>query len=216
MDHAVRNTGSLFSKVALLLTVALSITALGTFLGAGITSGWTIVTLIVLFFAGAFVVPFAADRSPTLGIIAYGGWSLVCGLFLGPCINLYVLQLGWQLVALAFIGTCGVMAVCGIIGALSGRDFSNMGTWLMIALLALIVVGVVNIFMAFSHLVGMMYAGVGMVVFALFFIFDFFRLSESENTWFDAIMLTMNIHLDFVNFFLYALRFLAEAYAASE
>jgi FtsH-binding integral membrane protein len=100
------------------------------------------------------------------------------------------------------------MAACGAIGALSGRDFSNMGKYLMFGLLALIVVGIVNIFVAFSTGVTIVYCLIGMAIFAGFFIFDFFRISKAENTWFNAITATMQIYLDFINFLLYLLRFL--------
>jgi FtsH-binding integral membrane protein len=154
-------------------------------------------------------VPFAAKKSTQAGLVALAIWTFISGLFLGPTINHYVAVLGWQTVFLSFLGTGGVMAACGAIGALSGRDFTNMGKYLMFALLALIVVGIVNIFVAFSTGVEIVYCLIGMAVFAGFFIFDFFRISKAENTWFNAITATMEIYLDFINFLLYLLRFIA-------
>lgn len=200
--------GGLFSKVSLLLTGTMAISAFGAYLGAGITSFWAIIALMIAFFAGAFIVPIAAKSSKEAGLVALAVWTFVSGLFLGPAMNHYVASLGWQTVFLAFLGTGGVMAACGAIGALSGRDFSNMGKYLMFALLALIVVGIVNIFVAFSTGVTIVYCLIGMAVFAGFFIFDFFRISKAENTWFNAITATMEIYLDFINFLLYLLRFL--------
>jgi FtsH-binding integral membrane protein len=201
--------GGLFSKVSLLMTISMCISALGTFLGAGITSIGAIIALAIAFLIGAFAVPFAAKKSTQAGLIALAIWTFISGLFLGPTINHYVAVLGWQTVFLSFLGTGGVMAACGAIGALSGRDFSNMGKYLMFALLALIVVGIVNIFVAFSTGVEIIYCLIGMAVFAGFFIFDFFRISKAENTWFNAITATMEIYLDFINFLLYLLRFIA-------
>ncbi len=200
--------GGLFSKVSLLLTASMGISALGTYLGSGITSLAAIIVLAIAFIAGAFIVPFAAKSSKEAGLIALAAWTFISGLFLGPTMNHYVASLGWETVFLAFLGTGGVMAACGAIGALSGRDFSNMGKYLMFALLALIVVGIVNIFVAFSSGVTIIYCLIGMAVFAGFFIFDFFRISKAENTWFNAITATMQIYLDFINFLLYLLRFL--------
>jgi FtsH-binding integral membrane protein len=48
-----------------------------------------------------------------------------------------------------------------------------------------------------------------MAVFTLFFLFDFFRLSEEEDTWEAAVLLTMKLYLDYINFLLYALRLIA-------
>lgn len=201
--------GGLFSKVALLLTGSMCLSALGTYVGAGITSLAAIIALAIAFIAGAFIVPFAAKSSKEAGLVALAGWTFISGLFLGPTINHYVASLGWNTVFLAFLGTGGVMAACGAIGALSGRDFSKMGWWLTIALLGLIVVGIFNIFVAFSTGVEIVYCLIGIAIFAGFFIFDFFRLSKADDNWFNAITGTMEIYLDFINVLLYLLRLIA-------
>jgi len=198
----------LFSKVSLLLTCTLLVSAAGTYLGAGITSYAAILALAVLFFLGAFLVPAAAKVSTASGLAALSIWTFISGLFLGPCIHSYVHALGWQTVCFAYLGTAGVMAICGAIGALSGLDFSNIGRWLLVALLVLIVVGIANIFIAFSQTINIVYCSVGMVVFAGFFLFDFFRLSKENDTWFNATELTMSIYLDYINFLLFLLRLL--------
>jgi len=202
--------GGLFSKISLLLTGAMCLSAVGSYLGSGITSFGAIIALMIAFFAGAFIVPFAAKSSKEAGILALAGWTFITGLFLGPTLNFYVHALGWQTVFLSFLGTGGVMAACGAIGALSGRDFSNMGKWLMFALLGLIVVGIVNIFVSFSTGVDIVYCLVGIAIFSLFFIFDFFRLSKAEDTWFNAIVGTMEIFLDFINVLLFVLRLILD------
>lgn len=198
--------GGLFSKVALLLTGAMGLSAVGSLLGAGITSLAGIIVLAIAFIAGAFFVPFAAKKSPQAGITALAVWTFISGLFIGPTLNFYVHALGGNLVFLCFLGTGGVMAACGAIGALSGRDFSNMGKWLMFALLGLIVVGIFNIFVAFSTGVDIVYCLIGIAIFAGFFIFDFFRLSKAEDNWFNAVTGTMEIYLDFINVLLFVLR----------
>lgn len=66
-------------------------------------------------------------------------------------------------------------------------------------------------FTGFGHSFNLLYSLAGMVIFAGYFVFDFFRLSRSENNDFNAVMITMNIYLDFVNFWLSLMRFIAEA-----
>ena len=101
------------------------------------------------------------------------------------------------------------MAVCGAIGALSGRDFSGLGRVLMIALFALIAVCFVGMFVGLSSGASLVFSIAGMAVFAGFFIYDFFRLSRSANNSFNAITLTMKLYLDYINFLLFLLRFLS-------
>ncbi|MBS1994061.1 MAG: Bax inhibitor-1/YccA family protein [Cyanobacteria bacterium SZAS LIN-2] len=197
----------LFSKVSLLLTISLGISALGTYMGQGITSTGAIIALAVLFIFGSFGVRLAAKASTGAGIAALSVWTFISGLFIGPAIHHYVQSIGLNTVLLVYIGSAGVMSACGAIGALSGINFSRMGRFLMFALLGLIVVGIVSIFVPMSTGVNIAYCLIGMTVFALFFVFDFFRLANSEDTWDAAFDLTMNIYLDYVNFVLYALRF---------
>ncbi len=199
------NSG-LFSKVSLLLTSTFLVSAFGTFLGAGITSTAAIIFLAVVFFLGAFFVPIAAKSSTAAGVAALTGWTFVSGLFLGPCIQLYVQTLGWQTVFLTYLGTGGVMAACGAVASLSGINFGKLGNFLTIALLALIVTGVFGIFVPFSAGVNIVYSLIGIAVFTLFFLFDFFRLRGERDTWEAAVLLTMELYLDYINFLLMALR----------
>ena len=205
-----RSQSSLFSKVSLLLSGSFIISSIGTYAGAGITSTAAMVVLLILFLAGAFVVPLAVRASATAGVTALIVWTFISGLFLGPAINFYAANLGWETVFLAYLGTAGVMALCGAVGVFSGFNFSGLGRWLFFALLALIVVGIVAIFVPFSHTVNIVWSLIGMGVFALFFIFDFFRAKDAPNTWESAVFVTMSLHLDYVNFLLYALKLLAE------
>ncbi|MDR3616596.1 MAG: Bax inhibitor-1 family protein [Candidatus Obscuribacterales bacterium] len=202
---------TLFAKVSVLLALTMATAALGTYLGRGIRSFVAFIVLLVLFMGGCLGVFLAAHASPELGVAALLAWGFVTGLFMGPAIETYAEDLGWQTVFGAFAGTAGVMALCGGFGLLSGIDFSHMGFILGIALFGLIIFGLIRIFVRMSREVNMGFAALGMIVFAGYFVFDFFWLGQSENTWEKAIGLTVSIFLDFVNFFLYALQFLAAA-----
>ena len=216
MPEISLSRGGLFSKVSLLLSLSFLVSAFGTYIGAGITSGVVMIVLMIAFFAGAMAVPYMARSSKELGFIGLAGWTFISGLFLGPTIHAYVHILGWQTIFLAYLGTGGVMAVCGILGAFSGINFSRMGWWLTIALLGLIVFGLINIFVSFGHLGNLLYAGVGMVIFAGFFIFDFWRLANSEDTWTSAFDVTMQLYLDYINFLLLLLRFLGSMFGRKD
>ncbi|MBX9571545.1 MAG: Bax inhibitor-1 family protein [Candidatus Obscuribacterales bacterium] len=200
---------TLIAKVAVLLSMTMGLGTLGVYLGREIKSFGAFIGLAIAFVVGAIGVIFAASISPMAGITALAVWALISGLFTGPAIQLYADKLGWQTVAGAFAGTSGVMAVCGSIGLFSGADFSSMGFYLGIALFGLIIVSVIGLFWRMSREMNIGMALVGMVIFAGYFIFDFWRLGNSENTWAKAIELTLNIYLDFLNFFLRLLELLA-------
>lgn len=199
---------TLLSKVALLLTGSMMLGSLGCFVGRHIRSIGAFIVLLILFLGGAFGVMYAASVSPAVGITSMFAWTFVSGLFIGPAVQAYSEKLGWQTVFLAFAGTSGVMAVTGAIGMFSGVDFSGLSSFLMIGLFILIGVGIVSFFVRMSKQVNIIWALGGMVIFAGFFLVDFFRITKGENTWEEAIHITMNLYLDFLNFFLYLLKFL--------
>ncbi len=204
---------NLFTKVAMLLTGSMAVGALGSYLGAGITSLAVMILLIVLFIGGAIAVKLLENKAPSVALTVLFGWVFVSGLFIGPALHAYKEMLGWQTVFIAYLGTAGVMAGCGAVGALSGRNFSGMGRFLTFSLFGLILVGIISIFVNLGSVGMMIYSLAGMAIFAGFFIFDFWRLSQKrdDHSWGTAIDLTVDLYLDFINFLLYLLQFLGAA-----
>ena len=200
---------TLYAKVGALLAVSMIISSLGVYVGRGIRSGGAMIGLGIAFIVGVIFVLIASGGNPIVGVSVLFAWVFISGLLIGPVIQAYSEQLGWQTVFLAFLGTAGAMIVFGGIGIFSGVDFSGMGMYLGAALPGLILFGIVGIFVKMSRQVNIVYALLGLVIFSGYFIFDFFRLSKSENTWQAAIMLTTQIYLDFLNFMLKLLELLA-------
>lgn len=200
---------TLFTKVMFLLTMSMGVAAGGAYLGRGIRSFGAIIGLGIAFIIGAIVVFVSANAAPPVAISILLAWTFIAGLFMGPTLQMYSEELGWQPVMLCFAGTSGIMAVCGMIGMLSGIDFSGMGTYLMIALLGMIIFGVVAMFVRMSRTVNIVHAIIGVILFSGYFIFDFFRLSKSADTWPEAVRLSASLFVDFLNVFLYLLQLYA-------
>ncbi len=201
---------TLLAKVCLLLTISLLISAAGAYCGRKIQSLGAFVLLSLLFIGGTFVVYIAAMANPGLGICLLFGWSFIAGLVMGPAIQLRAEQLGWETVCAAFLGTAGVMALTGGIGMFSGADFSKLGTYLGFGLFLLIIVGVVRIFFRLSRAGNIAYSLFGMALFVGYFLYDWFRLGRTENSWGSAVELTMSLFLDFWNFLLLLLDLLVQ------
>jgi FtsH-binding integral membrane protein len=211
MTSTTLSRSGLFSKVAMLLTAAMAVGALGSYVGAGITSLAAVITLAVLFLGGAIAIMFLKDASPAISLPFTLGWVFVSGLFIGPAIHQYKQILGWEVVFGAYLGTSAVMCVCGAVALLTKVNFGKMERFLMFALFGLILVGIISIFVSMGSFATALYSLIGMAVFTGFFLVDFARLRDNadDNSWGAAIMITVNLYLDFVNFLLYLLRFLA-------
>ncbi len=196
----------LLGKVMCLLSLTIAAGGVGAYLGRRIEGWLPAIGLLVLSIIGMFII-----RAAGGGILATSllvGWGVINGMMLGPFIAYAVREEGPGIVLQALTGTTAVMLGTGIFVLVTGIDFSFMMPVLLIALLGLIVVGLVGIFVRFSRTVNLVYSVIGMIVFGGFFLFHFFRLTKSENTWEAAVSSTISIYLTFANFFTFLLQFL--------
>lgn len=193
-------------KTAPLLSIGLFISAVGTWLGSGITNPWAMVALLIGFFAGIFIVPWQKSKSITRGLVALSVWLLITGMFIGPAIAQYTKVLGYEVVLQCYVGTIAVMLGTWVVASTSRYDFGKLGPVLFTALWGLILVGIIGLFVSITGVVNTVYSLIGMVVFAGYFLYDFNRAKKLDNTWENAIDLTMNLTLNFYNFLLFFLR----------
>lgn len=213
---APQSRSGLFSKVALILTGQMAVTAAGAYVGQGIHDIGVLVGLCIASIAGIFAVRWAAARSNGLGLSVTAIWTFLMGLTLGPAMTIYVKDLGAAVVMQSFLGTAIVMAMCGVVSAVSGINFSNRGfsKFLLIGLLGLIAAGLINIFVSFGHFGTIIYSVIGMILFTGYFLYDFHQLlvksGASDDTWENAIWSSVGLYLDYMNFVLYLLRLLRE------
>ncbi|MCI0392536.1 MAG: Bax inhibitor-1 family protein [Acidobacteria bacterium] len=196
----------LMAKVMCLLTMTIATAGVGSYAGRRIEGWLPAIGLLILSIIGMFIVRAAGGGFIAVGLLM--GWGFINGMMLGPFIALAVREEGPGIVLQALTGTTAVMLGTGIFVMVTGIDMSFLMPILLIALLGLIVVGLIGIFVRFSRTVNLVYSIIGMIVFAGFFLFHFFRLSKAENTWEIAVSYTISIYLAFANFFTFLLQFL--------
>ena len=122
----------------------------------------------------------------------------------------------WQNVVFqAMVGTTLAVIIAGTIVAFIPTDFSFLGIFLWIALLALIVVEILNAFVFKSERRRILYSYCGVVIFSLYLIYDFNYLEKAiaagDNSWGTAVRVAVNLYLDIINLFLDLLEILAES-----
>ena len=120
----------------------------------------------------------------------------------------------WQNVVFqAMVGTTLAVIIAGFIVALIPTDFSFLGIFLWIALLALVVMQFLNSFIFQSKKRRLLYAYAGVVIFSLYLIYDFNALEKAiargDNSWGTAIEIAVNLYLDIINLFIDLLEILA-------
>lgn len=194
---------ALFARVMFLVGVTCGFAAAGAFIGRDFTGGWMIgawIVALVLVIATAFL----KRPSGMLGMTLLFGVGLFLGMAVGPVLNLYVSSGSAQVLWQAAGATGLFIAGFGAWGYATRRDLAPYARFFFWALLALIVFGVVLIFV---NMPGgtMIWAFLGLAIFAFWTAFDFQRLRRS-NTGNVAVPIALGIFLDIFNVFLFFLQ----------
>jgi uncharacterized protein len=176
--------------------------ALGAYLGRNLSAGWAIVWFIVAF-ACLIGMNFAVRRSGALAVGLLLVFGATLGLAIAPTLVYYAStspQTLWQ----AGGATALFIAGFGAAGYATRRDLSGLARLCFWALVALIVFGIVLIFVRIPG-GSLIYSVLGLVIFAGLTMVDFQRLRRSKDIS-SAPLLAASIFLDALNVFLFFLR----------
>jgi modulator of FtsH protease len=192
----------LLGQVMGLVAVTVGFTALGAYLGRNMSGGATLLLFIPVF-ACVIGLNVASSRgNQQLATWLLFGLGLFLGLSVAPVLAYYANAdpaALWQAA-----GATGLfIAALGSYGYATRRDLSSWYRALFWALLALIVFGIVSIFVSIPQS-NVIYAVLGLVIFGGFTIVDFNRLRHADKT--EAVPIAAGIFLDIFNVFLLLLQ----------
>ncbi|KAF9241824.1 UPF0005-domain-containing protein [Melanogaster broomeanus] len=145
-------------------------------------------------------------------------WSLYVPLF-GTLVNLGLLF--WKpftlgvltaffdniIVLQALLITLGVFLGLTLFTLQSKYDFSGLGPWLFGALVALVMTGLVGVFIPFSQTMDLVYAIGGCLIFSGYIVYDTYMITKRFSPD-EYIMGAISLYLDFINLFINILRLL--------
>ncbi|MGZ6623351.1 MAG: Bax inhibitor-1/YccA family protein [Solirubrobacteraceae bacterium] len=187
--------GTLLGQTMGLVAVTAGLFAIGAYLGRDVDYRWG-----WLFFVGSLLLLFginvASPRSEQAAIALLFGFGVLIGLATAPTAAYYAStdpQAVWE----AGGATALFIAGFGAAGYATRRDLSAVARGCFWALLALIAFGIVAIFLQIPS-AALIYAIVGLVIFAGLTAFDFQRLRESKDIR-KAPLLASSIFLDVLN-----------------
>ena len=146
--------------------------------------------------------------SSTTASLLFYLYSAVTGVTLTPIFFAYT---GAAIVKTFFI-TAGTFGVMALYGYTTKSDLSKMGSILFMALIGLIVVSLVNFFLA-SDTLSWIISGVGVLIFVGLTAWDTQKIkqmayqTDEQNVGKLAAIGALSLYLDFINLFLYLLRF---------
>ncbi len=191
-------TGALLGQTMGLVALTAALFALGAYVGRDLSGGWAIVAYLASF-ALLFGMNAAAQRSEQLAVGLLFGFGFVFGLAVAPTVAYYMdadPQAVWQAGGATALFIAGV----GAAGYATRRDLSALARLSFWALVALIVFGIVLVFVQIPG-GEVIYAIAGLVIFAGLTLLDFQRLRRTQDIR-TAPLLAASIFLDAVNVFL--------------
>jgi modulator of FtsH protease len=188
---------TVFGQVMGLVALTLGFLALGAYIGRDLSGGIGILCFVAAIGCIFGLGSASARGREQLAITLLFGLGLLLGLTLGPVLNSYAKadpSALWQ----AAGATGAFIAILGTAGYATRRDLSSWYRVLFWALLALLVFGLVTIFVSIPNS-DLIWAIAGLVIFGGFTIFDFNRLRRTGED--SAVPIAASIFLDVVNVF---------------
>jgi modulator of FtsH protease len=187
----------------MLLAVTMIPTVIGAFIGmqtsAIIMASPIISSLVMLAAVIGLQFAIAANRNSGLGVALLLLMTGILGWWLGPILN-YALSMrnGMQLVGYAAVGTGIIFFAMGAIATTTKRDFSFMGKFLFVGMIALLIAMIANMFLQIPAL-ALTISTLVIVVFSLFLLYDLNRIVRGGET--NYIMATTGVYMSLFNIF---------------
>lgn len=186
-----------------LLALSLVPTVLGAWIGVktGIMASMGMGLSTIIFFAGAFGLMFAIEKfkDSGVGVGLLLGFTFFMGLMLSRLLSAVLgLSNGASLIMYAFGGTAAVFFAMASLASVIKRDLSNMGKFLFVGAIMLLIAGVINIFVQSSALMVTL-AVIAIGLFSAFMLYDLKRIIDGGET--NYVTATLAIYLDVYNVF---------------
>ncbi len=219
-DNSLATQQSLILRVFVWMAMGLGITGLTAMLtynsglfytlvqNQGIFWGLMIAEIGMVWYLSARIM----KLSFTTATVLFGTYAVLNGLTLSMIFAIYTMSS----IATTFFVTAGTFGAMALYGYYTKRDLSKLGSLLMMALIGLIIASVVNIFLGNSML-DLVISAVGVLIFVGLTAWDtqsikqMLAQTEGEDEELVkklSVLGALSLYLDFINLFLYLLRFL--------
>lgn len=213
----VATTSSVMKRVYLKMTLGLLVTAFISLFCAGSHSYISFMTSNTWFFWGLFIAEIVLvmvisgginKLSSTVATLLFFVFAAVNGLALAPIFLVYTMTS----IAKTFFICAGTFGAMSIYGYFTTQDLTKWGNFLFYALIGLIIASVVNIF-THSSTLDWIISIAGVLIFVGLTAWDTQKIKQmaeytpTDRVGHPATIGALSLYLDFINLFLYLLRF---------
>lgn len=218
---STEEVGKLFRNVFVWMAAALGLTGLTAYLVVFTPLFYAIASNSLLFYALIFgelgLVFFLSARLHKISFAAASFCMALYSVLNGVTLSFIFAAYTASSIVSTFFITAGTFVAMALIGTFIKKDLSSWSRYLLMALIGLIIASVVNFFLKSSGLEWII-SIVGVLIFTILTAVDTNKiknmLREYDGVWDGetmrkfALMGSLQLYLDFINLFLYLLRFL--------
>lgn len=206
MQEAVLSRNTLLGKVFMGLFWSLLVAFVGLFIGQYVPLG--VIRLLWLVSFVMVIVAMFRQRRKAIGMGFVMAFTFIVGITLYPTIMAYTNQMGATVVLEAAGVTAAAFLVSALVASNTSMDFSWLGGFLFVGLIAIVLMGVVSIFTGFSSVMNLTYSLLGVAIFIGYILFDVNRIARVGVTPEMVPWVVLSLFLDIINLFLFILRLL--------
>ena len=200
-------TEETYPKIFTWLTIGLLITfltgytlSLNEIALAKLLSGGSYIVLVILEVAVAIFLSVRINKmSKTTATICYLLYTFLTGITFGGIFISFKLS---SIIAI-FLASAVVFGLAALIGYTTKKDMSKFGSFLIIALLGIIIMSIINIFLKING-IQFIISIIGVVIFIGYTMYDINRIKQLDfyNEESGAIYGAFQLYLDFINIFI--------------
>lgn len=221
---SVEAVNEIFRKVYQYMALGLIITAFTAYftasspsvLGMLFSSSAPLIVIAIVELALVIILSSMINKLSTgTALIIFAGYSVLNGLMFSSILLVYTASSIYQ----AFFTTAGMFAAMSIYGIYTKRDLTSMGSFLHMGLWGLLIALVINLFVG-STMVELVTSVLGVIIFLGLTAYDTAKiknLAEGYGWEIDgtiagriAVIGALELYLDFINLFLYMLKFMGK------
>lgn len=155
--------------------------------------------MLFLGIAWGFMYGIERNKDSGLGVALLLGFTFFMGLMLSRILQVALgFSNGSSMIAMAAAGTGAVFFTMASIASVSKHDFSNMGKFLFVGMIVILLAAVANIFFQIPAL-ALAISAAAVMVFSAYILYDISRIVQGGET--NYVSATLAVYLDIYNVF---------------
>ena len=188
----------------MLLALSMVPTVLGALVGVQLNfsfmAGSPFISFILfLGIAWGFMWGIEKNKDSALGVALLLGFTFFMGLMLSRILQVALgFSNGTSMIAMAAGGTGAIFFTMATVATVSKRDFSNMGKFLFVGMIVVLLAAVANIFFQIPAL-SLAISAAAVMIFSAYILYDISRIVQGGET--NYVSATLSVYLDLYNVF---------------